>query len=122
MAGWKIDGTKRIAIYSEAGSHRVRILDSIISGNQSREALALDSTYDSEIRNSLFLDNRAGDINLYQNCGELKGTVCPVVRSTPPNNNRVVGNRFVNSGIAGVKKAIPLPITPLYVMKALRWC
>lgn len=101
----RIDGTKRIAIYSEAGSHRVQIADSIISGNQTREAVAMDSTYDSEIRNTLFLDNREGDINLYQNCGELKGTVCPVVRSTPPNNNRIIGNAFVNSGVAGVQVA-----------------
>ncbi|MEE9321888.1 MAG: right-handed parallel beta-helix repeat-containing protein [Granulosicoccus sp.] len=100
-----IDQTKRIAIYSEAGSHRISIIDSIITNNLSREAVALDSTYDSEIRDTLFVNNREGGIYLYQNCGELKGTVCPVERSTPSNNNRIIDNVFVHSGIAGVQIA-----------------
>ncbi len=101
----EIDGTKRIAIYSEAGSHRVRITDSVISNNQSREAVAIDSTYNSLITNTHFINNREGAINLYQNCGELKGIVCPVVRHTPPNNNKIVGNTFINNGVAGIQIA-----------------
>lgn len=100
-----IDGTKRIAIYSEAGSHKINILDSTISNNQTREAVAIDSTYNSEIRNTVFVNNREGGINLYQNCGELKGSVCPVVRPTPPNNNRIIGNTFINNGISAVQVA-----------------
>ncbi|MGQ7846497.1 right-handed parallel beta-helix repeat-containing protein [Granulosicoccus sp. 3-233] len=100
-----IDNTQRIAIYSEAGSHDVRIRQSLISNNQSREAIAIDSTYDSEVSDTLFVNNREGGINVYQNCGELKGIVCPVIRSTPPNNNRIIGNRFVNTGVSGVQIA-----------------
>ncbi len=100
-----IDNTERIAIYSEAGSHDVRIRQSLISNNQSREAIAIDSTYDSEVSDTLFVNNREGGINVYQNCGELKGIVCPVIRSTPPNNNRITGNRFVNTGVSGVQIA-----------------
>lgn len=100
-----IDGTARIAIYSEAGTHRLTIADSVIGNNLSREALAIDSTYDSEIRDTLFVDNREGAINVYHNCGELKGIVCPVVRPTPPNGNRFVGNRFVSNGVAGIQIA-----------------
>ena len=100
-----VDGTQRIAIYSEAGSHGIRLRDSVIANNLSREALALDSTYDSEVSDTLFVNNREGAINLYRNCGELKGIVCPVERSTPPNDNRLHGNTFVNNGVAGLQIA-----------------
>lgn len=100
-----VDNSSRIAIYSEAGSHNVRITNSIISNNNTREAIAIDSTYDSEVSNTVFLNNREGGINLYQNCGELKGIVCPVVRSTPSNNNRIIDNTFVNTGVSGVHVA-----------------
>jgi len=101
----KIDNSSRIAIYSEAGSHNIRLTDSIISNNQTREAVAIDSTYDSEISRTLFVNNKEGGINLYQNCGELKGIVCPVVRSTPPNNNRITDNVFVNNGVSSLQIA-----------------
>jgi hypothetical protein len=100
-----VDNSQRIAIYSEAGSHGVRIRDSIITNNNTREAIAIDSTYDSEVSNTLFVNNREGGINLYQNCGELKGGVCPVLRSTPSNNNRITNNTFVNTGVSGVHVA-----------------
>ncbi len=100
-----IDSSERIAIYSEAGSHNVTIADSIITNNRTREAVAIDSTYDSEIRNTLFVNNREGGINLYQNCGELKGTVCPIIRPTTPSNNRIVDNMFINTGVSGVQVA-----------------
>jgi len=100
-----IDGTKRIAVYSEAGSNNIKIIDSTISNNQTREAVAIDSTYDSEIRNTVFVNNREGGINLYLNCGELKGSVCPVVRSTPSNGNQIIGNTFINNGINSVQIA-----------------
>ena len=100
-----IDGTERIAIYSESGSHRVTLTDSVIANNRTREAVALDSTYNSEISNTLFLNNREGAVNVYRNCGELKGVVCPVVRSTAPNNNRIFSNSFVNNGVGGVRIA-----------------
>jgi len=100
-----IDGTRRIAIYSEAGSHQVKITNSTISNNQTREAIAIDSTYNSEISNTRFINNREGGINVYQNCGELKGSVCPVVRPTPSNGNRITDNVFINNGITGVQIA-----------------
>lgn len=101
----QIDNSRRIAIYSEAGSHDLRITNSIISNNQTREAVAIDSTYDSEISGTLFVNNREGAINLYQNCGELKGIVCPIVRSTPPNNNRITDNIFVGNGVSSLQIA-----------------
>jgi len=94
-----------IAIYSEAGSHRIKITNSVVSNNKSREAIAIDSTYNSEISNTRFLNNREGGINVYQNCGELKGQVCPVVRSTPPNGNKIIGNTFINNGVTGIQIA-----------------
>lgn len=100
-----VDATQRIAIYSESGSHRLSLRDSVIANNRTREAVAIDSTYDSEIIDTLFVDNRDGGINLYLNCGELKGSVCPVIRDTPSNNNRIVGNRFVGNGTTGVQVA-----------------
>jgi len=100
-----IDNTQRIAFYTEAGSHRITLTDSIISNNQSREALAIDSTYESVVDNTVFINNREGAINVYQNCGELKGIVCPVIRSTPPNNNRFTNNRFIENGISGLQIA-----------------
>ena len=100
-----IDGTDRIALYTESGSHRVTLKDSVIANNLTREAVAIDSTYDSTLENNLFVDNREGAVNLYQNCGELKGIVCPVVRDTPPNGNRIAGNRFVDNGITELQVA-----------------
>lgn len=101
----RVDNSKRIAIYSEAGSHGVRIRDSIITNNNTREAIAIDSTYDSEVSNTLFVNNREGGINIYQNCGELKGNVCPVLRTTASNNNKIINNTFVNTGVSGVHVA-----------------
>lgn len=101
----QIDNSRRIAIYSEAGSHDVRITHSLITNNNTREAVAIDSTYNSEVSNTLFVNNREGGINLYQNCGELKGIVCPVLRPTPANNNRIINNTFVNTGVSGVQIA-----------------
>jgi len=100
-----VDGTRRIAVYSEAGSHQIKITNSIISNNKSREAVAIDSTYNSEISNTRFLNNREGGINVYQNCGELKGQVCPVIRPTPPNGNKITGNTFINNGVTGIQIA-----------------
>ena len=100
-----IDGTRRIAVYSEAGSHKVKITNSTISNNKTREAVAIDSTYNSEISNTRFINNREGGINVYQNCGELKGSVCPVVRPTPSNGNRITNNVFINNGVTGVQIA-----------------
>jgi len=100
-----IDGTRRIAIYSEAGTHKLKIANSTISNNKTREAVAIDSTYNSEISDTLFLNNREGGINVYQNCGELKGSVCPVIRSTPSNGNKIVRNKFINNGITGIQIA-----------------
>ena len=97
-----VDNSERIAIYSEAGSHGVLIRDSIITNNNTREAIAIDSTYDSEVSNTLFVNNREGAINVYQNCGELKGIVCPVIRPTPSNNNLISNNTFINTGVSGV--------------------
>jgi len=100
-----VDNSRRIAIYSEAGSHGVIIRDSIITNNNTREAIAIDSTYDSEVSNTLFVNNREGGINVYQNCGELKGIVCPVLRPTPSNNNLITNNTFINTGVSGVHVA-----------------
>jgi hypothetical protein len=50
-----VDNSQRIASYSEAGSHGVRIRDSVIPNNDTREAIAIDSTYDSENSNTLFI-------------------------------------------------------------------
>jgi len=100
-----IDGTRRIGIYSESGSHKIKITHSVISNNKTREAIAVDSTYNSEISNTQFLNNLEGGINVYQNCGERKGSVCPVIRSTPPNNNRILNNTFIGNGISGIQIA-----------------
>ncbi len=101
----RIDGTERIAVYSESGSQRITLSHSVIANNQTREAVAWDSTYNSDITDTLFLNNREGAINVYRNCGELKGIVCPVVRSTAPNNNTFTGNSFVNNGVGGLRIA-----------------
>lgn len=105
MDNIRIDGTERIAIYSESGSQRVTLSNSVIANNRTREAVAFDSTFNSEISNTLFLNNREGAVNVYRNCGELKGIVCPVVRSTAPNNNQFVGNTFVHNGVGGLRIA-----------------
>lgn len=99
------DGTDRIALYVEAGSHQLTLKNSVFANNHTREALAFDSAHSSVIENNLFIDNREGAINMYQNCGELKGQVCPIIRHTPPNNNRVIGNSFIDNGVSGVQLA-----------------
>ncbi len=99
------DGTDRIAVYIEAGSRELTLKNSVFTNNHTREALAFDSAYNSVIENNLFIDNREGAVNLYQNCGELKGQVCPIVRDTPPSGNRITGNRFIDNGITGLQLA-----------------
>ncbi len=105
MNNLNISDTKRIAVYSEAGSNRISLTNSTITNNKTREAIAIDSTYDSLISNNVIANNREGGIHVYQNCGELKGTVCPVVRSTPPNNNQILDNTFINNGISSLQIA-----------------
>jgi hypothetical protein len=99
------DGTDRIALYVESGTRDLTIRNSVFANNHTREALAFDSAYNSVIENNLFIDNREGGANFYQNCGELKGQVCPIIRDTPANGNHITGNRFVDNGIAGLQVA-----------------
>lgn len=75
-------------VYLEAGSSGTRISDTTVVNSTTREAIAIDSSDKNIIESSFFSGNPDG-INLYKNCGETSGQVCPIHRTTGANENLV---------------------------------
>lgn len=67
-------------IYLEAGSRSTLIRNARITNSTDREAVAVDSSSHNVIEGSYFAGN-GNAINIYKNCGENWGQVCPIPRA-----------------------------------------
>jgi parallel beta-helix repeat protein len=113
-----VSGSGSVGIYLEAGSKDNVIADSIIARNgfpsgvqtfdlngtpiqyisTGREGIAVDGSRDNWIHDNLIVDNSAGGIVLYKNCGEDVSAAGHWVRRYGATGNRIDNNKFVLSG------------------------
>jgi parallel beta-helix repeat protein len=68
-----IEGSGKVGVYLEQGSQRIRVINNTIrtSGmDRHREGLAIDSSAYNTIKGNHFINNAAGGVFIYKNCGE----------------------------------------------------
>lgn len=74
-----VTATGGVGVYLDASSVRTVLLDSRLEKNgygtskeprRNREAVAIDSSSQNEVRNNIFINNSAGGVFLYKNCWE----------------------------------------------------
>ncbi len=82
---WFIN-SRLMPIYIEANSSGTVIENNTIIGSKNREGIAIDSSSNNIVRDNVFNANLGGAILVYHNCGELKGSVCPIERPGSYNN------------------------------------
>lgn len=85
-------------VYLEAGSAGTQLVDSVILNSHSREGLAIDSSADNVIEGCRFSGN-SDAVNIYTNCGETSGQVCPISRVMAADRNVLRGNVFVGGDV-----------------------
>lgn len=85
-------------VYLEAGSVGTRITDAMIVNSFNREGIAIDSSANNVIERSFFSGNEDG-INIYKNCGETGGQICPITRALGADDNLIRGNTFDDDGV-----------------------
>jgi hypothetical protein len=89
-----------MGIYLEAGTRRTLIRRALIQDSREREGIAIDSSQENVIEDSVFAFNAYGHaINLYKNCGEVSGQVCPIRRALSASKNVLRANVFVGDSV-----------------------
>lgn len=93
--------SKGAGIYLEQSSKRNTISNNLIEKNGQwhgqtgqREGLAIDSSAENVIRGNRFIDNWAGGVYLYKNCGENFNSEKSVIRWQPSDYNVIENNLF----------------------------
>jgi parallel beta-helix repeat protein len=92
-----------------------------------REGISVDGSYENTIVGNAFLDNSAGGIFLYKNCGEYPDRPVYFERRYPSEHNLIEGNVFLG-GTNGVwigsrmgENTLPMDCTdPAYIDEPLR--
>ena len=112
-----VSGSGSVGIYLEAGSKDNVITGSVIARNgfpsgvqtfdlngtpiqyvsTGREGIAVDGSRDNWIHDNLIVDNSAGGVFLYKNCGEDVSAAGHWVRRYGATGNRIEDNKFVLS-------------------------
>lgn len=92
MDGIMVKKTLNSGVYIDADSKDVAIRNSHIEGSEKREGISIDSSSHNIVQNNVIKNHDKGAINLYKNCGELQGVVCPIKRVAPANNNIILNN------------------------------
>lgn len=90
----RVTSALEVGVYIDADSTEVSLTEVVVSGTQRREGIAVDSATEITIEESTTRNNRGGGIRLYHNCGELRGSVCPVTRGRGASNNVIRRNRI----------------------------
>ncbi len=85
--------------YLEAGSTETIISHASITGSRKGPGINIDSSQHNIVEHSTFQNNNEGGINLYKNCGEVYGQVCPVRRSLGASHNIIMYNQFHSEGV-----------------------
>lgn len=92
----RFEASREVGIYIDADSRDVEIRRVEVQGTINREGIAIDSATHVTVEASSTQDNAGGGIRLYHNCGELRGTVCPIVRQQGASHNVLRGNRIAD--------------------------
>ncbi|MCC7441575.1 MAG: right-handed parallel beta-helix repeat-containing protein [Bdellovibrionales bacterium] len=87
-----------MGIYLEAGTSESRITRALIQDSREREGIAVDSSHHNIIEDSLFVGNGHA-INVYKNCGEVSGQVCPIRRPDDASHNIIRRNVFLRDDV-----------------------
>jgi parallel beta-helix repeat protein len=111
LDGLTISQSGGAGIYLEHSSILTTLENSRIAGNgrgdplgrrakgMSREGIAIDSSARNTIRNNMFVDNSAGGIFLYKNCGEHHSRPGSVARWLSSSHNLIERNTFKDEKI-----------------------
>lgn len=101
-----IRGSRSVAVYLNQSSQRNQLVNNRFvrngydaGGQPRREAVAVDSSADNEIRDNLFWQNGRGGVFLYKNCGEKASSGRSALRWQSSDRNRIVGNTFAQEGV-----------------------
>jgi parallel beta-helix repeat protein len=94
--------SKGAGIYLEQSSKKNTISNNLIEKNGEwhgpktgqREGLAIDSSAENLIRGNRFIDNWAGGVFLYKNCGEKFSSGKSIIRWQPSDFNVIENNQF----------------------------
>jgi parallel beta-helix repeat protein len=146
----RVEGAGSSGIYLETGSRRSLVEGNVLRANGyrengpggqafsfegvdlwfwgiGREGLSVDGSYGNTIRDNAFLENSAGGIFLYKNCGEYPDRPAYFERRYPSEDNLIEGNTFLG-GTNGVwvgsrmgENTLPMDCTdPAYIDEPLR--
>lgn len=102
-----VRGSKSSGIYLEQSSQSNKIINNIVRDNGvwdgprtgQREGLSVDSSAKNLIQGNTFLNNSAGGIFLYKNCGENFSKGMAVLRWQSSNDNVIRNNKFIDEKV-----------------------
>jgi parallel beta-helix repeat protein len=150
LRGNHVEGAGSSGIYLETGSRRSRVEANVLRGNGyrengpggqpftfggvdlwfwgvGREGISVDGSYENTIVGNVFLQNSAGGLFLYKNCGEYPDRPAYFERRYPSEHNLVEGNLFLG-GTNGIwigsrmgENTLPMDCTdPAYIDEPYR--
>ncbi|HDS1698424.1 MULTISPECIES: right-handed parallel beta-helix repeat-containing protein [unclassified Pseudomonas] len=102
-----VEGSRGVGVYLEQSSRENKLINNIIKNNGDmdgpksgqREGVAVDSSAKNLIEGNSFIDNSAGGIFLYKNCGENFSKGMAVLRWQSSNENVIRNNKFVGESV-----------------------
>lgn len=102
-----IRGSRSSGIYLEQSTQSNKIINNVVRDNGvwngpktgQREGLSIDSSAKNLIQGNSFINNAAGGIFLYKNCGENFSKGMAVLRWQSSNDNIIRNNKFVDEKI-----------------------
>ena len=146
----QVHGAGSSGIYLETGSRRSHVEGNVLLGNGyrengpggqpfsfagvdlwfwgvGREGISVDGSYENTFVGNAFLDNSAGGLFLYKNCGEYPDRPAYFERRYPSEHNLIEGNVFLG-GTNGIwigsrmgENTLPMDCTdPAYIDEPLR--
>lgn len=99
-----VRSASEVGIYVDADSSGVRLSEVEVASTQGREGIAIDSATEIIVERSVTRDNAGAGIRLYHNCGELRGSVCPIARSSGASRNVIRHNRIEDGVIVASRQ------------------
>lgn len=103
----KVIASRGAGIYLEHSSRDNSLINNVIKNNGrwdgpktgQREGVAIDSSARNLIQGNDFINNSAGGVFLYKNCGQRFSKGRSVIRWQPSNDNVIKGNRFFDEKV-----------------------
>lgn len=102
-----VKGSRSSGIYLEQSTQSNKIINNMIRDNGvwdgpktgQREGLSIDSSAKNLIQGNSFVNNAAGGIFLYKNCGENFSKGMAVLRWQSSNDNVIRNNKFIDEAV-----------------------